>query len=601
MLGLQVRADARGGLGVDEVGGDERGGRPERARERAEAVLAAGDEHQGRAGLPGQALRRGLADAARRAGDQVDGAAHGRDSSAAGQRTGCRPIGRRLPSRAHMSTTVQQCALSARERMRASATRETAILAALVVAGAALRAASVSAQSFWDDELFTVWIVNLPVGDALTAIAHTQALPYLYFALAWPWAHIFGDGEAQLRALSVVLGTAAIPITWACCRGRVGLAAAGVVALNPFLVWYGQEARPYALLVPLAALSVLFMLRGRLWWWALVAALLLATHYFAVFLLAAEGLWLLRLHGRRMLAPLGAVGVAGMALLPLLATQLAHLTDPGGLEGQSLPSRLGATPKNFLVAYNGPLELVFTVVAGLLGLAAIALALTRATPANRRLAVAGVVVALASLAIPVAGALVGFDYVSSRNLLAAMLPGALAVGAGVASGRAGLLVGAALAAIWVTVGLAFTVDARYQRLDWRSASRAVGAPGAERALIFSPGCGYLGPCRQKFPGVRRVPPAGARVSEIVVLSLATEGITGTGARHPPPASPAPAAPAGFTLVEQRAAPTYTLLRFRAPSARPVPAAALGSMHLGTAPSAALRYSSRRALSTAPTS
>ena len=136
--------------------------------------------------------------------------------------------------------------------MRASATRETAVLAALVLAGALLRAATISAQSFWDDELWTVWVVHLPARDAPLGIAHTQALPYLYFLIAWPWAHVFGSGEAALRSLSVLFGTAAIPIAWSWCRGRVGLATAAVVALNPFLVWYGQEARPYALLVPLA-------------------------------------------------------------------------------------------------------------------------------------------------------------------------------------------------------------------------------------------------------------------------------------------------------------------------------------------------------------
>ena len=71
--------------------------------------------------------------------------------------------------------------------------------------------------------------------DAPLGIAHTQALPYLYFLIAWPWAHLFGSGEAALRSLSVLFGTAAIPIAWSWCRGRVGLATAAVVALNPFL------------------------------------------------------------------------------------------------------------------------------------------------------------------------------------------------------------------------------------------------------------------------------------------------------------------------------------------------------------------------------
>lgn len=488
-----------------------------------------------------------------------------------------------------MSTTVQKPVPASGRGTQAPVRGEIAILAVLVLAGGALRAATISAQSFWDDELWTVWVVHRSPGDALTGIAHTQALPYLYFLIAWPWAHLFGSGEAGLRSLSVLMGTAAIPIAWAWCRGRAGLAAAAVVALNPFLVWYGQEARPYALLVPLAAVSVLLVLRGRVWWWALVAGLMAWTHYFAVFLLLPEALWLLRAQGRRMAGPLAAVAAAGLTAVPLLVTQLRHIADPGGLDGLTLTNRLAAVPKNFLVAYNGPLELPFTVATGLLGLGAIGLALTRAEPEARRLAAVGAAIALAAVAIPTVAALAGSDYVASRNLLAAMLPGALAVGAGIAAGRAGLVVGAALGAIWLVINVGIALDPGYQRLDWRGAAAAVGPPAPARIIVFSPGCSHLGPCSQKFRGVRHLPPGGARGQEIAVISLATEGIQGTGARHPPAPAPAAGPPPGFRLVERRSAETYTLLRYRSDAVQQVDERALSRMRLGTAPVAVLRY------------
>ena len=84
------------------------------------------------------------------------------------------------------------------------------------------------------------------------------------------------------------------------------------------LVWFGQEARAYALLALLGALSALLWLRaledvsgaprpptsGRryagLLAWGAVAALALATHYYAIFLVGPQGLWLaLRLPGLR--------------------------------------------------------------------------------------------------------------------------------------------------------------------------------------------------------------------------------------------------------------------------------------------------------------
>ena len=80
---------------------------------------------------------------------------------------------------------------------------------------------------------------------------------------------------------------------------RAGLVAAALVAVNPFLVWYSQEARSYALLSLLTAATVLafgFALRGDRRWlagWAALSTLAIATHYFAVFVVGAEAVWLL--------------------------------------------------------------------------------------------------------------------------------------------------------------------------------------------------------------------------------------------------------------------------------------------------------------------
>ena len=87
---------------------------------------------------------------------------------------------------------------------------------------------------------------------------------------------------------------------------RTGIAAAALVAVNPMLVWYSQEARCYSLLVLLTSIALLFFLRalrsdsGRdLAWWALASALALATHYFALFPVGAEAAWLLWRHAPR--------------------------------------------------------------------------------------------------------------------------------------------------------------------------------------------------------------------------------------------------------------------------------------------------------------
>src|SRR5204863_36231 len=79
---------------------------------------------------------------------------------------------------------------------------------------------------------------------------------------------------------------------------RAALIVAALFAVNPYFVWYSQEARAYALLVLLCTLSLLFFLRaerdGRdTWKWAVTSALALCTHYFAALLLVPEAAWLL--------------------------------------------------------------------------------------------------------------------------------------------------------------------------------------------------------------------------------------------------------------------------------------------------------------------
>ena len=63
--------------------------------------------------------------------------------------------------------------------------------------------------------------------------------------------------EYGLRSLSALAGVATVPVAYligAELRGRrAGLMAAALVAVNPMLLWYSQEARAYALLVLLCA------------------------------------------------------------------------------------------------------------------------------------------------------------------------------------------------------------------------------------------------------------------------------------------------------------------------------------------------------------
>ena len=81
-------------------------------------------------------------------------------------------------------------------------------------------------------------------------------------SLAAVWERVFGDGEVALRSLSALFGTATIPVVYAAAtapREPAGRrwSPRRLTAASPMLIWYSQEARPYSLLVLLAAISFL--------------------------------------------------------------------------------------------------------------------------------------------------------------------------------------------------------------------------------------------------------------------------------------------------------------------------------------------------------
>ncbi len=84
--------------------------------------------------------------------------------------------------------------------------------AAIVLAGAALRFATIASQSYWYDEATTVRELHMSFGGLLHAVAHRESTPPLYYVLAWVWAKAFGTGEAGLRSLSALAGVGTIPV-----------------------------------------------------------------------------------------------------------------------------------------------------------------------------------------------------------------------------------------------------------------------------------------------------------------------------------------------------------------------------------------------------
>jgi mannosyltransferase len=463
--------------------------------------------------------------------------------------------------------------------------RSVQVLAALTALAAILRFSTLHVQSYWFDEAVTVRLVSGSFGHMLSSIGGSESTPPLYYMLAWVWARIFGHGETGLRSLSALAGTAFVPVAYAAATElasrRAALAIAALAVFNPLLIWYSQEARSYSLLVLFAGLSFwLFARLAReqrdrdLAWWALVSALAIATHYFAAFLIAPEAAWLLlrARDRRRPLAAIGALLAVGAALLPLLLRQ-RRLDLTSFITESSLAKRVALVGKQFVVGYSSPGQTAVIVAGALLIVIGLALLWSRSVERERRAALAGAVIGLVGVGIPIMLALAGADYLDTRNVLGAWLPLMLipALGYGARrAGRSGAAALTALCALGLFVSVAVWANPRYQRENDRGLAHALGPAVVPRAIVVTPVSASvpLGVYMQPFA------PAAFPVKEVDLVALAQRSSLLSGAQPPPRPNGHPPPAPGLRLVEQRYTSTYSLLRFRSAQPVTIPPAAL---------------------------
>lgn len=483
-----------------------------------------------------------------------------------------------------------------------------------MIVGVALRFATLGHQSFWEDETLTAWQAHLPLDRFVEGLPDSEASPPLYFLLVWPWSRVFGGGEAGIRSFSAAAGTLTIPVVFLCARqllsARAGLIAALLAAVSPALIWYSQEARPYALMILLTTCSLLFFLRAldaghddrrrELNRWAIVSCLSMATHYFAWFAVATEGAWLAiallrerrRDGGRATLAdtlrpllrPTILVAVTAIALLPLLYYQRVSGggADLGFIGDNPLADRLKDAGAEFVYGADRP-SFNFLPVIEVAALAALGLLCWRGDRAARRAAAIPLGVAALLVVEPWVLDVAGLRYIDQRTLLVALAPLIIGIAIALAVPRIRL---AAVALLTVAVGVSLTIlalvqtEPTIQREDWRGAARALGPAPRDRVIVVAPDLANPRPlpplvALQGFyrRDVRRLPRRGASVAEIDVLD-----VRGSPSDQAPVASPRAPAP-GFRLLAHRTNGNYNLFRFVSPGLVHVTPHALTGEHL----------------------
>ncbi len=221
---------------------------------------------------------------------------------------------------------------------------ELAAALAIYLVGIALRMVQIT-YNFDGDELFSARLAPQPFGELIRQSLADQPHPPLHYLLLSLWVRAFGAAEVSVRAFSILCSAAFLIVAHRLLRRLMSpgpaLGSLGILAVSPFFVYYGQQARMYSLIALLTAVNLLAFQRlidapgdrRRAVVWATTCALLIWAQYLAVLAVAVEIAVLLPgLPRRDRVAVLSGGALAIATVLPWLIAamggQIWSRTDP---------------------------------------------------------------------------------------------------------------------------------------------------------------------------------------------------------------------------------------------------------------------------------
>ena len=190
--------------------------------------------------------------------------------------------------------------------------------------------------SLWHDEAFSGLLVQYEdYGEMLYRIG-LDVHPPLYYIILRAWTDIVGTSLYALRSFSLIFGLLTALGTYILAREifrnrSIALLALFFMLFGSFQIQYNMEARMYTLgtffivfssIVLLKALKTKSTIRWLVY--AILTAAAIYTHYLIVFLVFAQGLFILLRRANPKFAFL-AFGLIGLSYLPWLPTFLRQL------------------------------------------------------------------------------------------------------------------------------------------------------------------------------------------------------------------------------------------------------------------------------------
>jgi len=214
----------------------------------------------------------------------------------------------------------------------------------ILILSGMLRFYNNTAVSLWHDEAFSALYIRYPWGEMMHRIG-LDVHPPLYYWILRLWSYVFGSGLLSLRSLSILFGILTVYAGFLFVReafknDKLAIIAAFFLAINPFQIQYSLEARMYTLGTFLILISSWVLIkalnnnRTRDWaWYAILTAASLYTHYYLVFSIAAQGIYVLyylyktrQFKNSLTLKSLGSYVLSAVLFLPWLPTFLSQIS-----------------------------------------------------------------------------------------------------------------------------------------------------------------------------------------------------------------------------------------------------------------------------------
>lgn len=196
------------------------------------------------------------------------------------------------------------------------------VICIIFIAACFMRIYNIYRYNLWHDELtsniFSRAILNNAIYmsnyrqydfSSFLNIAKHYPPSIFYYCIVYVYSLLFGSGQS-LRVISVVFSLFSLVIFYFLSRlflnRKDSIYAFLIMAINPFHLWYAQEARPYSMACFFTILTVYSYIRAlrvnKFWCWVVftfLSMLVLHTSYYSIFLLMVTGVILLFREYRR--------------------------------------------------------------------------------------------------------------------------------------------------------------------------------------------------------------------------------------------------------------------------------------------------------------